>query len=365
MVLRTPRWLGLGLAVVFAAATLLLPGCAYIAKQARGQMQLLAGRVPLDKALETVEFTPEERELLEWVPRIKAFGEDELGFSPTKNYTTINPEFDSVIWNVSAVAPDRFQSHRYHYPVVGALPYIGFFDKDDARAEVALLEELGWETYMRSAGAYSTLGWFRDPLWRSMLRWDFERFANTVLHELAHATLWLKGEGRFNESFATFLGDRATEEFLQSISDERPELWPLHLAEEVDRAQYRSFMHGMVARLEALYGAGLSREEVLRQREQVVEESRKAYAELEWQTEGYARAMRPERVFNNARLGQFRVYNTGLSDFDRALERFGGDLAALIDVARSELPKQKRSGGRDWDPYEALRQLEPRAPSDG
>jgi len=339
--------------------TLFLPGCAYIAKQAKGQFELLAGRVPIEKALETVEFTEKERELLAWVPRIKEFGEEQIGLSRTKNYTTINPDFTGVIWNVSAAASDRFVSHRYHYPVVGTLPYIGFWDKEDAKNEVAHLKELGWETYMRRAGAYSTLGWFRDPLWRSMLGWDFERFANTVLHELAHATLWLPGEGKFNESFASFLGDRATEEFLQSLLSERPELWQKHLEEEVDRAQYRRFMHHMVGRLEGLYGAGLSRDEVQRQRQRLVEESRTAYEQLDWKSEGYAQAMRKGRTFNNARLGQFRVYNTGMSDFDRALDRFGGDLRQLVHAARSELPRAQRRGGRDWDPYEALLKLEP------
>ena len=191
----------LALAVGLSLLSLSLPGCAYIAKQAEGQLKLLAGRVPIEQALEEVEFSPKERELLDWLPRIKAFGEEVVGLKPTPNYMTINPDFSGVIWNVSAAAPDRFLSHRYNYPVVGALPYIGFWDKDDAKAEVARLQALGWETYMRTAGAYSTLGWFRDPLWRSMLAWDFERFVNTVLHELAHATLWLPGQGKFNESF--------------------------------------------------------------------------------------------------------------------------------------------------------------------
>ena len=320
-------------------------------------MRLLAGRVPLDKALATVDFSDEEREMLGWVPRIKEFGESEIGLSPTKNYTTINPEFDDVVWNVSGAAPDAFTSHVYRYPVVGDLPYIGFFDKDDAKAERDRLEALGWEVWVRGAGAYSTLGWFRDPLWRSMLRWDIEQMSNTVLHELAHATLWLKGHGRFNESFAAFVGDEASERFLQSITDEQPEVWQLYLDEEVDRAAYRAFMHATVQRLEALYESGLPRQEVLRRKEQVIEQAREEYAALDWRLPGYARAMEPGRTVNNARLKQFRVYNTGTNDFDDALARFGGDLPAFVEACRTELPKAKRRGGRDFDPYEALRQL--------
>ncbi len=111
----------------------------------------MAGRVKLDKALETVDFTDEEARKLRLVPVIKAFGEAEVGLSPTKNYEHINPTFDDVIWNVSGCSPHRFESHVYRYPVVGALPYIGFFEKEDAEAERARLEELGWEVYVRSA----------------------------------------------------------------------------------------------------------------------------------------------------------------------------------------------------------------------
>ena len=356
---RTTRLPGPGIGLLLVAATLLLPGCAYLAKQASGHMKLMAGRVPLDEALETVEFSDSEREILEWVPRIKAFGESDVGLSETKNYTTINPDFDDVVWNVTACAPDRFEAHRYHYPVVGSLPYIGFFDKEDAREEARRLRELGWETHVRAAGAYSTLGWFRDPLWRSMLKWDLERMANTVLHELAHASLWLKGEGSFNESFASFVGDRATELFLQLPGEGQEERWLEHVGSEEDRAQYRASMHGLVVRLEALYAAGLSGEEVARRREIVITEARNSHARQGWKTRSYARAMRAERQFNNARLYQFRVYNTGMNEFDRALARFGGDLQAFVEAARDRLPREKSAGGRDWDPFEALGSLAP------
>jgi len=349
----------MALALLLLISTLLLPGCAYIARQARGQLSLLAGRVPIEKAIETVDFTPEERRILDWVPRIKEFGEQEVGLLPTRNYTTINPDFDDVVWNVSGAADDRFESHVYRFPIVGDLPYIGFFDKADAEEERDRLQALGWETMLRPAGAYSTLGWFRDPLWRSMLRWDLERMSNTVLHELAHATLWLKGEGRFNESFASFVGDEASKAFLRSLSSEQPELWQTYGDREQDQARYREFMHGLALRLEALYASGLPREEVLTRKQELIESARQDYAELPWATEGYARAMRPSRTINNARLRQFRVYNSGLDDFDEALARFDGDLAAFVEACRTRLPAARRAGGRDWDPYEALRKLEP------
>jgi len=345
----------LGLALL-SPLLLLIPGVAYIAQAARGQAVLMAGRVPVDEALETVDFTDEERDRLELVGRVKRFGEDVIGLSPTKNYEAINPTFDQVIWNVSGTAPDRFVPHKYAYPVVGELPYIGFFDREDADAEAALLESLGWETYIRSAGAYSTLGWFRDPLWRSMLAWDVEQLSNTVLHELAHATVWLKGQGSFNESLAGFLGDEAAARFMEEIREERPEAYEVWQDRVADGALYRQEMHAMVARLDGLYRSGLPQAEVLARKERVIEETRARWVTLDWRLDGYRRALDPSRTLNNPRLVQFHVYNTGASAFDDALERFGGDLPAFIDAVRT-LETAQTAGGKDWDPYEALEGL--------
>ena len=342
-----------------AAAVLFLPGCAYIAQAARGQLRLMAGRVSNERALETVEFTEEERDRLELVPRIKEFGEQVIGLSPTRNYDAINPDFAESVWNVSATAPDRFEPHYFAYPVVGKLPYIGYFDRDAATEEQDRLKALGWETYMRSAGAYSTLGWFRDPLWRSMLSWDVEQLSNTVLHELAHATLWLPGHGDFNESLATFLGDEASARYMESIRAERPDAYQLWIDRTADGALYRSTMHALVARLDGLYRSGLPTAEVLARKEQVITTARARWKELPWRLDGYRRAMDDDRLVNNAKLVQFRIYNTGGDAFDDALARFDGDLPAFIEAARAELPARRTSEGGAFDPFAALADLRP------
>jgi predicted aminopeptidase len=304
--------------------------------------------------------SPGERDRLELTTRIKSFGEQELGLAPTRNYEKVNLDFDQVIWNVSGCAPDRFRSHMYRYPVVGALPYIGFFDRAEADAEAERLEALGWEVWVRPAGAYSTLGWFQDPLWRSMLRWSVEGFANTVLHELAHATVWIPGEGKFNESFAAFVGDEAAARFMAILREERPEAYRRWQDGLVDSARYREFMHGLYARLEGLYASGLGRDEVLAQKARVIADGRRRYAEIEWIQDRYRRRMGPDVEINNARLMQFRVYNTGLDVFEEALQRFDDDLGAFLKAAR-ELPRTKKRTKGPWDPYDGVATLKPTA----
>lgn len=337
---------------------LLLPGCAYVARQAQGQLELLAGRVEIQRALDTVEFTEEEAAKLRLVPAIKEYGEQVIGLSSTKNYETINPTFDDVIWNVSGCAVDRFESHVYRYPVVGALPYIGFFDRADADAERARLEELGWDVYVRSAGAYSTLGWFKDPLWRSMLAWDRPQLVNTVLHELCHATLWMPGHGSFNESWAGFVGDEAARAYVRDHAEEDPASWTLLQDREHDSTQYRAFMQALVTRLQGLYGAGLPQDQVLTWKERIFAEGRREYRALDWRLEGYAAAMDDDRPLDNARLVQFRVYNTKKELFREALARFDGDLAAFVAASRTLDARRKREK-KAFDPWVALSELAP------
>jgi predicted aminopeptidase len=242
--------------------------------------------------------------------------------------------------------------------VVGALPYIGFFDRASADEEAGRLEELGWEVHVRPAGAYSTLGWFRDPLWRSMLRWDVEGFANTVLHELAHATLWIPGEGKFNESFATFVGDESSARFMEEIREERPEAYTTWQDRTADSVRYREFMHALYERLDALYRTGLGREAVLTRKAKLIEDARTEYAALPWRRESMRSRLDPGRTVNNASLVQFRVYSTGLDVFDEALQRFAGDLPALLRAAQ-ELPNMKKRAEGPWNPYDAMASLSP------
>ncbi len=336
---------------------LFLPGCAYLAKAARGHFKLMSGRIPLEEALKRDDLSAEERDKLLWVPRIKDFGEQQVGLQPTRNYETINPDFNDVVWNVSGCHADRFEAHIYRYPIVGKLPYIGYFDHQDALDEEARLKALGLDTWVRPAGAYSTLGWFRDPLWRSMLAWDVDQLANTVLHELAHATLWLKGHGKFNESFASFVGDRSTELFMASQQAARPDLWQRYQHRGEDRQHFRRSFRALVEELKELYDSALDREVVLQRKAEILAAARVRHRSEHWNLEGYAAAMDESRVLNNARLMQFTVYNSGTDVFSATLERFGGDLPAFLGAC-TQLPALRRKGGAKWDPYAALAALE-------
>jgi predicted aminopeptidase len=347
------------LLIVLVAAfslTLLHPLPRYVLRAGWGQATLLVGRTPLDSAITRPDLTETERARLRLVGPVKAFGESVIGLSPTRNYEAVALDRVDPVWNVSACAADRFVSHMFRYPWVGALPYTGFFDRDEADDEAAKLRALGWEAHVRPAGAYSTLGWFEDPLWRSMLGWDEGRFVETVLHELSHATIWLPGHGDFSESVAQFVGEEATIRFLEAEGPAMAGAAAAYRDGHEDGALYVASMHALYERLDGLYAAGLPRAVVLRERERVIAEARRRWQGLPWRSGRYRAAMDPDRVIDNPTLVQFRVYRTGGDRLRKALDRFGGDLPALLRALRT-IPDRADQAG--FDPWREVDRLDP------
>ena len=319
----------------------------YLARQGYFQLELLWGRVPLEQVADYRELTAAEAERLDQIPRIKAYAE-ELGLEVDGHYTTINPTWDRTIWNVSASEPLAFRNVRWWFPIVGSVPYLGFFTEADADARLRQLDAKGYDVYKRTAGAYSTLGWFNDPVLPGMLSWSESRLANTLFHELAHVTLWLPGSVSFNESFASFVGDVSAERYLVHTYGEDSE----EVAEERDRVHdrrvFRLLMTELYKDLDAVYTDDtLSDVDKLQRKDLLLRglPARVRAADLH-RAEGYLRYVQAE-PWNNARLAQFRTYNKGPEHFALLLEQEGGDLQAFF--ARLDA----LCAGAD-DPYEAL-----------
>jgi predicted aminopeptidase len=196
-------------AFLLCSLLLFASGCriSYLFHVAGGQLELLNGSVPIEEALDTEPFTPEQRERLRLVSRIKAFGEEDLGLKKTDNYETVYPHADrESIYLVAASKKDSFSLKTWWFPVVGDLPYLGFFDLEEAREEQARLLNENLDVYLGRAGAYSTLGWFQDPVTMNLIDGTTPQLVNILLHEMTHATLYVKGEGAFNEGLAVLVG---------------------------------------------------------------------------------------------------------------------------------------------------------------
>ena len=182
----------------------------------KGQAKLLWSRKSIERLLRQEELDPEVRQRLEFVQEIRKYAEDEIGLVSSRNYTSYCDIGEGpVSWQLTAAPKDKLEPLRWKYPVVGQFPYRGFFDLKRGLEEKSCLEKEGYDTHLSRVGAYSTLGWFDDPVLSTMLRYRDEELAELIFHELTHSTVWISDHVAFNESLATFIGERGSLQYLE------------------------------------------------------------------------------------------------------------------------------------------------------
>jgi len=298
------------------------------------QAEMLRARVPLAKARASGRLTPDQLEALDRIEDVKAFGR-QLGLTATRHYDSIALGWHRTIWNLSACEPLRFRSKTWWFPIVGRVPYLGYFDRRHADAAARRLVRRGWDVYVREAGAYSTLGWFRDPILPDMLSWGEFELADTILHELAHATLWVKGSVPFNESFATFVGEEGAFRYLESRYGRDSTEYRRAREEQEDLEAWREVQSALVQDLERAYADASLDPAAKREGKAALLASlpERVAANRFHDAPRFERAAR-EGVWNNARLAQFRTYHSNRPEFEALLTKSDGDLIAFIERVR-------------------------------
>ena len=337
-------------ALLIAAGSLLFSGC-YTLKQGAVMLGYLGRAVPLESLLDGPEggdagsAGEENRLFVERVHDIRRFAMEELGLRESKNYTKyVELDRDYLAAVVSASAADSFTRHEWWFPVVGAVPYKGFFNVEDARKEAAKFRKKGLDVWIRGVDAFSTLGWFRDPLYSYMRNYTVGRLANLLIHELLHATVFVKGQVQFDEELAEFVGTEGARLYVEkTIGPDSEEMRQMALA-EADNAAFVDFVRGLIVELDTLYksGAGgdnpggLSREEILGQKEHLIRAARERFAaeyDTLFGTENYRGFA--ELPVNNAYFELYRLYYAEENYFADLYERSGRDLPGLIAAAKT------------------------------
>ena len=205
---RRARWL----AALLLSLPLSTSGC-YLAHLARGQMRLLCARVPVEELLRAPDTPAELRAQFARVAEVRRYAE-QLGLAVGGRYTDYAPwPGDSVVTTVVATRPGEVEPVTTWFPIVGSVPYRGYFDAERAAAEAARLRAKDLDVCEQKVRAYSTLGWFDDPLTGPMLRQDEATLVETLFHELLHATVFVPGDPEFNEGVAAFFGQEARVRF--------------------------------------------------------------------------------------------------------------------------------------------------------
>src|SRR5271157_3616779 len=203
-------------AMSVAAISLVLSSC-YVTAQGAHYLGLRAKAVPVAAALADPRTSPQVRLFLERVAEVRSFATRELGLRETDNYTSIvTLDSDRLVTVVSACAELSFDRYLWSYPLVGKFPFRGYFIPREAQEEAARLKAKGFDTIARPVDAFSTLGWFTDPLFSFMASYSEADIADTILQELTHVTIFVKGEGDFDEEISAFVGREGSLLWLES-----------------------------------------------------------------------------------------------------------------------------------------------------
>ena len=282
--------------------------------------------------------TSENREFAIQVMDIRRFAIEELGLKQNKNYTTyVELDRNYLAAVVSACAKDSFTRHEWWFPVVGKMPYKGFFDVEDARKERTKLEKKDLDVWIRSVDAFSTLGWFQDPLYSYMKNYPLLELADLIIHELVHATIFLKNHVQFNEELASFIGTEGARLYLESKGINLNESDTKAAESRADQAAYLAFLQALISDLDKMYkNPLLSRDEKLEQKEKIIAAAKTRFEETyetTYKTDNYRGFI--TLPVNNAYLELFRLYYEGNTWFKDQYNESGRNIRAYIEAAKT------------------------------
>jgi predicted aminopeptidase len=345
-----------GLVAIAAAVGLLwlisAPTACYLSRGAWEEAKILRRREPIADVIRSTATPSAVREKLKVVLAARRYAKDSLKLRTKDSFTTYSRlDHDTLVLVVSAAYRDTLKPYTWWFPVVGTVPYKGYFDFAAAQREAKKLYEDGFDVYVRPSDAFSTLGFFNDPLLNTTLRADSLTLANTVIHEVTHNTFYAAGQAPFNESFAMFVGARGAAAFFRTRGQEtaarRVE------AEWEDDKLLARFWSSVIRSLDSAYAAHPeSKAARIAARDSVYAHTR---AQLVNEVAPQLKTINPlyaQRVtLNNAALLARRVYATDLDVFDRIYEKEGLDLkrtiGRIIALAKSD-PKHPFDAVRKW-----------------
>ena len=330
---------------ILISISLLLTGC-YSFKSAYHQMSLLANRESYEKILEKKGLTEDQRRKILLSQEVRDFAIKELKLHSNGNYTKVTwLDRPYVIWSVSASDAWRIKPYEWQFPIVGKVPYLGFFNQKEAEEKEQEMAQKGFDTYVRGVSAYSTLGWFADPLLSSMLNYDDEYLTETLIHELVHTTIWVKNSVDFNERLASYVGQKGAELFY--LKKEGPGSLAYKKMQDAthDDKIFSAFITGQVKELDEWYLNLKPEEKTIENKEARIKKIQENFnLKIKSQLKSRSWSRFGETKLNNARLMMFRTYMSDFSAFDRLWKIVNGDFPLFIEkckkLIKSENPDQ-------------------------
>lgn len=354
---RSGRWRGVAVALSICLLLPALSGCStvgYYTQAVLGQMSLMSKR----RSIETVIADPSTDEMvrdkLRLAKRITAFAESSLGLPVEGSYSSyVDTGRRYVVWNVFAAPEFSVRLESFCYPIAGCVSYRGFFDEADAREFGARLAQKNNDVFVGGVAAYSTLGWFDDPILNTFVTRSDTRLAALIFHELAHKAVYVKGDTQFNEGFATAVERAALRRWLEA--NDEPGAYIAYLERERREQSVVELIVETRDALDRLYGEPLTEAQMRARKAELIDELRDHYRTLaeHWGDNPEYRLWM-ETEINNAKLGTVLTYNEWVDSFLAILAEESGDvprfiqrirgLAKLAPPAREDELKRAASG---------------------
>ena len=313
---------------------MLLNGCGigFLWHVSMGQLGLLTSQQRVETILRDGTLSEPDQKKLRLALDVRQFAIDQIGLNADHSYTRfVDVGRPYVVYGLSAAHKDALKPYTWRFPIVGRVPYKGYFKKELALREAKTLQKRGYDTYVRGVRAYSTLGYFNDPLLSTMLAYHEFSLINTIIHELVHRTVWIEGSVSFNETFANFVADHGVKAYLTHRDGANAPSHQRYRDVQADRQIFQAYMLDIVSQLEALYREPVSREAKLERREAIFKAASINYSSVlpKMKTPSYKKYFE-RRQLNNAVMLSFQRYHRDMRFFEDALAKSDGDLRRMI-----------------------------------
>ncbi|MFP4090844.1 MAG: aminopeptidase [Cyclobacteriaceae bacterium] len=343
-------WKKITAALLFIITVLLiwqLELVAYGLGQARGQFNIIWHSRDIEEVLNDPEVADSLKQKILLTQEIREFAIDSLGVNDSNSYRSLyDQKGKPVLWVVTACEPFSMKDRKWKFPVIGTFSYKGFFDYEKALAEKARLDAEGLDTGIRTVSAWSTLGIFDDPILSELLFRSEGSLANTIIHELTHATLFVKDDLKFNENLASFVGNKGAESFLIHKYGENSAEHQSYINYLHDRRLFAEHMLQGTRRLDSLYRSfteDLSPEQKSAQKLAMILSILEEAKNLEFRTENYRllpRKMLKEELPNNTFFKGYVRYQSELNSLEKEYsEQFDSDLKKYLSYLKAKYEK--------------------------
>ena len=302
----------------------------------KGQLNILLQTQTIQELVNKENVPDSVKTKLLLVQQIREFAIDSLGLADTKSYNSVyDQRGEPSIWNVSACAPFEFKAHEWKFPLLGSVPYKGFFIKEYADEECFELSNKGLDVRVREAAAWSTLGIMNDPVLTNFLANDEGEIAELIIHEMTHATIWVNGGVEFNENLATFIGEHGAKAFLSHYFGENSRELDAYNNTNEDYLRYANHILGGAYYLQKIYKSMKDKPvtEKLKLKKEAIHEIIYAIDTLNFK-HPYWKKVKPrllQELPNNAYFMSFMRYREKQASFEEEFQKdFKGNIALYI-----------------------------------